>query len=429
MRLTENRKTLIKNYLSLSTLQLSNFLIPLITVPYLVRVLGVENFGLVNFAAAFTAYFITFTDYGFNLSAPRNISINRNDNVKLSEIVSAVLSIKIILLFLSMLILALIVETFDLFSIQREVFYLSFGLVIGSVLFPQWYFQGIENMKYITGVSVLLRSVSLIFIFLLVRTEGDYLILISINSVTQIVIGVVCIMLMVLKFKMKLKLQSLHQLLFYFKDAWHIFISSMAINLYTSTNLFLLGVLGNNTAVGYFAAADKLKIAVQSFIATVSNTIYPHLSALLKGSLENGIHFIRKIIKYFGTFTLILSILLFIFSHDLILFVMGEGYSNSVPVMKILSFLPFIIFFSNVAGIQLMLNLDYKKEFSRIIIAAAIINLCLSFLLIPEYNEIGSAIAVLITEIFVTILMLIFIKKKGITLFRFRRLTESNLSK
>lgn len=405
-------KTLVSNITSLTVLQTFNYLIPLITLPYLVRVLGPSKFGLVNFAAAFIAYFITLTDYGFNLSATKDISTNRGNTERVNEIFSSVMIIKLCLITISIIILHFIISSFRLFAEHQYVYYLSFLIVLGYALFPIWFFQGIEEMKYISIITIAVRLISVIFIFSYVIEENDFLVLIGINGFTQLVIGLIGLCVVIIKYHVKFRIQSLEILKHHFYNGGYIFLSTVAINLYTTTNTVILGLFASNTIVGYFTAADKVRMALQSAFSTLSQAVYPHLSFLFKQSFNHGMKFIYRLIKFVGSLAIITSLIFFIFAEKIIMVLFGDQYLESVMILRIIAFLPFIIFLSNVYGIQVMLNLGFKKEFSMIIASAALINLILSLILVPVLFEVGTSISIILTEVFVTGSVFLFTKYK-----------------
>lgn len=414
LKIISNNKVLVKNFTSLSLLQLANYIFPVITLPYLVRVLGPEKYGLINFAAAFSAYFVIITDYGFNLSATQEISVNRNDKEKVSEIFSSVLTIKIILFFLSSGIFFLIVNMFELFSNDAGLYSIMFIGVVGIVLFPLWVYQGVEKMKYILIINVAIRSVTIVSIFLLVKVENDYLLLAVIYTITQVMTGITGLFFAIRKFDLRYLFPSKVQLLEQLKKGWNLFLSSIWINLYTTSNVFILGLFAPNSVVGYYSAADKVRIAFQGILSSMSQSVFPYVNKLLAESYQKFLSFNRKLLKISVMIGIIISSSLFLFAEPIVKIVLGNEYSPSVIVLRIIAWLPLIIFLSNVFGIQTMLPLNYQKRFSQILFLAALINLMISFSIVPSYFEIGTAVSMLVTEIFVTLSFYIFIRMKRI---------------
>ncbi len=408
----DNNKVLIQNFSSLSILQFSNYLFPLITFPYLVRVLGPEKFGLINFAAAFVSYFTVFVDYGFNLSATREISVNRNNPSKVNEIFSGVMIIKSSLFLLGLVIFIILVEVVPKFSADAPVYFFSFLAVLGSVVFPSWFFQGIEKMNYITAITIGVKIIWVVSVFLFIKSPSDIILLVILNGVSFLLIGSIGILFILIKFGVRIYLTPFYVIKKLLIDGWYVFMSTASISLYTSTNIFILGLLAGNEIVGYYAAADKIRMAVQGLFQNAAQTIYPHISKLFAESKERAVSFLKKYLKLSISIAAIITVVMFLFSEQIILVVLGKNYIPSINVFRIVLFLPVIILFSNVYGIQTMLNLGYEKEFFRILFLAGIINLILSFILVPVYFEIGTAVAVLITEVIVTSGMYVFVKKK-----------------
>jgi PST family polysaccharide transporter len=411
---TETRRRLFENFLSLSFLQVANYIFPLITLPYLVRVLGPEKFGLISFAQAFIGYFMILTDYGFNLSATREIAIYREDKEKVSGIFSSVMMIKFFLFLLALGIMSVIVFTFEKFRKDLEIYYLTFGMVLGQVLFPVWLFQGMERMKYITFLNILAKLIFTIAIFVFVRKVEDYLYIPLLNSLGFIVAGVLSLWIIFKDLGIEFRMPSWKGIKHQLKEGWYIFISTVAISLYTISNTFILGLFTNNTIVGYYSAAEKIIRAIQGLLGPISQTIYPHVSKLMYESKESGIKFLRKVTLLIGSFSFVLSLIIFIFADLIVRIVLGSQYTESVIVLRIFAFLPFIIGLSNIFGIQTMLTLNFKKAFSNILISASCLNLVLALILVSSLKHIGISISVLISEMFVTLSMYIYLKNKGI---------------
>ncbi len=417
---TEEGKRLFSNFVSLSSLQLVNYVLPLISFPYLVRVLGVEKFGLIAFATATIMYFQILTDYGFNLSATREISIYRENKEKVQEIFSSVMIIKLGLLILSFILLSTLVFSFEKFRKDWEVYFLSFGMVVGQVLFPVWFFQGMEKMKYITFLNILAKGIFTVAIFIFVKQQSDYWKVPLLNSIGFILAGVLSLWIVYKDWNIGLKFVGFESIVRELKEGWYIFISTVAISLYTVSTTFILGIFTNNVIVGYYAAASRIIEAAKGLIGPISQTIYPFVNRKVSQSKEEGLKLIRKITKYIGITTFVISLFIFLFSEQIVHLMLGKNYEESIIILKILSFHPFIIGLSNVFGIQAMLSFDRKEAFQNILLSASILNIILSMILVPMFQHIGSAVAVTVVEVFVTVTMFLYLQNTGIKILELR---------
>ena len=277
-QLTSDKKRLLSNLFSLSALRGANMILPLVTLPYLVRVLGVENFGLVNFSLSIIMYFNILISFGFELSATREISIHRDDSKKISEIFSSVMIIKGILFLISFLILSILIVFIDKLNEHMLLYFSTFGIVFGNLLFPIWLFQGMERMKYITYINVISRVIFTVFIFILVKNKQDYIYVPILNSLGAILGGIYALWLVFKLFSIQLIFPKRKMVLLQVNKSYHFFISRVAStgSRYYATTI--IGLFFGNTIVGYYSMVEKLYYAFMSLGGIVSQTFYPYMS-------------------------------------------------------------------------------------------------------------------------------------------------------
>lgn len=413
VKLTGDKKRLIENFFSLSFLQAANYILPLITMPYLVRVLGPEKFGLIIFVQAFVQYFMVFTDYGFNLSATRKISIHRDDKERVSGLFSAVTIIKLTFLAAAFCVFAALVFSIGLFREYWPLYMCAFGVVVGNIFFPVWFFQGLERMKYITFINILIKFIFTVSIFIFIRSERDYIYVPVINSAGYIIAGIFSTWILWRNFSVRLKFPSLSVLVEELKDGWYVFISTMAISLYTTTNTFLLGIFTNNTAVGYYSAAEKIINIVQGMYMPISQSIYPYISKMASESRDRAVGFLKKAVYLLSSVTFAVSIGIFLLAGPIVRIVLGAQYQQSVLVLRILAFVPFIVGVATVYAKFFLLGFGYLRQLSRMILACGLISITLAFILIRLLSlaQIGAAITWLIVECCVLLFSYLYYRK------------------
>jgi PST family polysaccharide transporter len=367
-------------------------------------VLGPEKFGLIAFTQAFIQYFNILTDYGFNLSATREIAIYKENKDKVSEILSSVMFIKICLLLLSFVIMSIVVFSFEKFRQDWLIYYLTFGMVVGQVLFPIWFFQGMEKMKYITFLNILAKLVFTVAIFIFIHKASDYIYVPLINSLGSIVVGVLALWMVSKYFDVRFIKPTIQSIKYHLKEGWHIFVSTVAISLYTISNTFILGLFTDNKTVGYYVAAEKIIKTVQGLLSPISQAVFPYISKFSNESKERSIEVVKKLVKVIGILTFFLSVILFIFAESIVNMLLGNQYQESIVVLRILSFLPFIIALSNIYAVQGLISLGSSKVIPKIVFSGASLNIFALPVLTYFYKDVGTAISCVLTEIFITFL-------------------------
>jgi PST family polysaccharide transporter len=398
-------RRVIGNAVSVMTVQAGTYLLPLINIPYLLRVIGPEHYGLIAFSQAVMAYFITLNDYGFNLSATRELAVRRDDPVLRSELYSAVMAIKSSFCLLSFFILLALVRFVPRFHEHGPIFFASFGIVVGTMLFPQWYFQGIEKMYWISAMNLAANVVFTAGIYLLVRKPSDFLVAAIVQAAGKVVAGVLGVVILFSTEHLRLTLPTFGQLRHRFSDGWHLFLSSAAATFYTSSNAVVLGVICGMTQVGYFSAAYKIFAAGQGLVSPMCQAMYPHVCTLAHRSRELAVLYLRKAMIVIGGITFGGGVLVILLAKVIVRVLMGPKYGASVPVLEFMALTPFACAINNIYGTQGMLNFGLKPQYSRIIILSAFFN---NIILVPLcfcFKASGAAASALLTETLVTLVM------------------------
>ena len=418
-----NKKILVTNFFSLSGIQLINYIIPALVIPYIVRIIGPDSYGLINFAQAFAVYFVLMVNYGFDLSATREISINRDNKEKLRTIFTSVMISKIILFFISLIIFLPLIFFIPKFKDDIEVFIFAYLIVIGNIFLPIWLFQGLEKLARLSVFNFIMKMSYLISILLLVREKDDFLLVPLTLSLSQLAVGIAAFIYSIKTFGVSLFFPGTDQIKKAFGEGWNIFLSFISINFYTTSNIVILGFFSSNLSVGYFSASNKIITIAQALLLVPMNqSFFPRISSVISNSRQEGIVLLNKLIYGVGIVTFLASLFIFIFSSLIIKIIFGSDFAGAVDCLRIMSFLPFIAGLSNVMGVQGMLNLKMDKQFLVLTFTGALISIILNFILVPLYFENGTAMSWMITEIFMLFSFFIVLLRHKINLFDFKYL-------
>lgn len=402
-----NNKSLIINFGHLSVFQIFNILIPVVTYPYLIKVLGSEKYGLLVFAQTIVAYLSIIVNFGFNLSATKEISIHRNNKFKLNEIVSSVFIIKGLLLLFSFALLCLFLNFNLQAKLHSTILLLSMYSCIFDMIFPVWYFQGIEKMKYVTLINVVSRSIFVLFIFILVKSENDYLLVPGIQGIGALIAGFFSLYIVFVKGGIKFSFQKFSVLKYHIKESYSLFISNIAIQIYTNANKLIVGSFLGFSEVAAYDLAEKLVSLAKTPLSLISQTIFPKISK------EMNLIFVWKMARNVFVLNVFVLFILYFTAPILIKIMGGHLLSDSLVVLRFLAITVPVIGISNFLGIQILIPFGYNKSFSRVIVNSCIVYLFLFFIfyITGSLNIISITLMSVITEIYVTIHMYVICKQ------------------
>lgn len=385
-----DNKVLLENFAALTLLQIAGYVFPIFTLPYLARIIGVDKFGEIAFASAVIIYFQTLVDYGFNFSATREIAKCRNDLNKVSEIFSAVMWSKIFLMVLSFLLLIVLIIVVPKFYNSRILLLISFCLIPGRIFFPEWLFQGLEKMKFITILNVIAKLVFTILVFVFINEKSDYFLHPLLISCGFILSGSIAMFIIYFRYKIVFLCPSFSSIRLMIKQNFDIFLNQLLPNLYNSFSILLVSFWGGAIATGIFDAGSKFSGISYQFLSALSRAFFPYLSR------KSNKHFVYLWLNL--AISCIVSIALFLLAPFVIRLFFTVEFLNSIAVLRILSVSIIFLALINIYGTNFLIIQKYEKELRNITILSSIIGFLCAWPLIYYYSYFGAAITITITR-------------------------------
>lgn len=411
IRSNTDYRRLFENFISLSILQGLNYILPFITFPYQVRVLGIEKLGLLSFVMATIGCFQILTDYGFNLSATRMVAIYRENKEKLEEIFSSVMIAKAGLFIVSLLLMTILVFSFEKFRTDWYIYYLAFGMVLGQVLFPVWFFQGMERMRYITFLNILAKGFFTIAIFIFVKKQEDYWKIPLLNTIGFVVTGVVSLWLIKRKYNVKITLKNVSKfsIVSQLRDGLNIFLSNVTGSIYGQGTVFFLGIIVNdNTIVGYYSVAEKLMKIIAGLSQPIAQSYYPFYANKNKSE-------VRKKVKKILFYSALMSIMYLVFMLILGKYVYYYLIKNKNVIATCIYFIISVtgaLTIMNVIKQPLIYIFNKDKENFFMYLFVSLSFILINLILTTFFSAIGTAISLLYVETMILCVGLIIIYKK-----------------
>ena len=396
-KLKTKEKKVVENAIYLTILQWFNYLIPLFILPYLVRTIGTKMFGLVMFAQTVATIFTLITDFGFSITGTRTLSILKKNRTMKGELFFGVMSIKFALIILLLFFLFALTSTSDKFSQNKLIYYYSFGVTIGMTIFPSWFFHGIQNMKVITIVNAVSRTLFAGLVFMFITKPEDFLLVPLFNSASYIITGLFGLF-YALKF-LKIKVPSIVFIFNLVKESFKLFLSNLSTSLYSSFNILIIGLLTNDTLTGVYASFEKIILALKNIYTPIYQAVFPWLS-----TQTNQKRIIKKmsrivfLLGLFGVFVLIT------FSEEILILMFNDEIILSYKIL--FQAIAPILFLAGLSMLYNYLYLSATKKYDlrlKILGYTGLIGILLSTILTFYFDIYGVVFSVVFCEIILLI--------------------------
>lgn len=388
-------------------LQGLNYLVPILVVPYLMVVLGAEKFGYYGFALAVSQWLLLMVDFGFNLSATKRIAVAMGNQDEVNKIFSSTMYAKIGLLGISFVIL-LLMMLIPQFAIYRKAMALMFIMVIGNAFFPVFLFQGIGKVRIGAIINGIAKISVLPLTFILVKSPDDYETAIILQGMVCIIAAIISVLLIANKKWIKITKFKSDEVKEELKESWPLFLSQAATSIYTAMFIIILGFFATAEDVGQYSAADRLmRASCQLILFSTLQVFYPKVSRLAKEDRTAAVRLSSKLLKIITGLMIFIWAILF-FGSTMIIELLGKDYKGGELLFRIMAFVPIFVGISGILGQCHLLalgNEKSKKLYTHTYFIAGGIAMLSVLILTSTLHEVGTAIALLITEIVVVICM------------------------
>ena len=396
-------KNLKKNFIMNFIKILINLLFPLITFPYISRILLPEGIGRVAFVQSINNYFLLFINLGIPLYGIREIARVRNNGLEKSKVFSEILFLNIFTTIIGITFYFIFYQL-NMITDDREIFLIFSVVLLFNFLSVDWFFQGIEDYKYITVRTIIVKIISFIFLIIFVKEKSDickYAIIVVFSLIGSNFFNIIRALKLV-----KLELKGLN-IKRHLKGILIIFSMNLAISIYTNLDSVMLGSYGSKYALGIYSAASKMIHLILGIITSLGAVLLPRISNYISEKKEEEIKIILEKTFSFLIALIIPSILgLYFTGNEIIRLFAGKEYIEAVITLKILSLIILFIGFSNFVGIQILYPRGEEKKVFYSVLIGAIVNFSLNLFLIPKYLQNGAAIATCIAEFMVIVVQI-----------------------
>ena len=397
-----------KNFAYSSILTVSGYLFPLLTFPYVSRVLGVTNIGICNYIDSIITYFCVFSAMGISVVGVREIARVSDSIVERSNTFINILLINSGFTLFSIVALLICIFSISDFFQYRTLFYIGILKLLSNLFLVEWFYKGLEDFGYITKRAIIVKALYVLSVFALVKVQDDYIIYffltifhISVNAFINII-----------HIRKSIIFRNIHiRIAPYIKSYIIMGVYMILTTMYTTFNIAILGYISGPTEVGYFTTATKVFSIILALFTAFTGVMLPRMSSLLANHEEKRfLSLIDKSMSALFIFAFPTVAFFVAFSPDVIYLIGGKGYEGAIMPFRIIMPLLFIVGYEQILIIQALMPMKKDKAIFTNSCIGATVGLLLNLILIPVWGSIGTSIAYFLCELSVLCSALFFMR-------------------
>ncbi|MEA5404033.1 oligosaccharide flippase family protein [Arcicella sp. DC2W] len=409
----------LRNIRGLLLLQLVSYVLPLVVIPYVFRAIGPIYTGKVNFSQSYINYFLLLINYGFDITGTKRISVVKDKPKELVETFNEIISTKIFLFVISTVVFLICTLSIPTLRSEFALHFYSFSFCLGWVFFPTWFFHGIQEIQTAALIALCFKLVSSIAIFFVVNNVESFYWFNILTSLGQILAGLWAFYLAMKRYNISfyfIKIQRIIELLI---EERFYFVSTIVVNLYTTTNVFLIGFLLDDRSVGIYSAAVRLiTIVVTVCINPISQSIFPEIANKMNANLQKGLELVQNIIPVVFFITVLGTVFLYVVAPFIVSFIFGEKFVDSIGVFQYLCIIPILSSLSLFQA-HTMLSLKLDRYILNITLIAGIVSVAINLIFINLLQYYASVLAYVSVEAFILVAGYFVLRYKGLTVIVF----------
>ncbi len=394
-------KPLFVNIASLGILQVANYIIPILIIPFVTKALGADFFGKASYAQNIISYLTIIVSYGFEYSATQDVAIHRDDKSKLQTIFWTVIRFKSFLLVISFVLLAILYFTFSKVNQDPFLYFYAALINVGLVLFPTWFFQGIEKMKDMAMFNFAIKLLGAVLVILLVNVSADYVTYVLILSLSYVLVGIISFLYVIKKYDLVLSYRKNKELSNnVIKKGAPIFLNNVFISLYAAVGMTIVGIYMTDFDVGIYSGAYKIIFAVIMLTCMpISFALFPVMSRKFNQSKKEGWQFFKRSLLLIFVLSLLISIIVYLLSPYIVKIFLGNEFYDAIAILRKMSMIPSLVIIATMLTVQGLYGLQLQRYSPMVGLSCGGASLICSIILIPKIGIDGAILSWILAQI------------------------------